>query len=580
MARRNKAMLGRIARMAVAPACIVLGVVVSSFGCNHPASLPSTAGPAPVPPWFTDVTQQVGLDFIHNAGPTGSYFFPQVIGSGVALFDFDNDGRLDLYLLQNGGAESKATNRLYHQEPDGHFKDVTAGSGLDISGFCMGVAIGDVNNDGWPDVLITEYRGARLFLNNGNGTFREVTKEAGLDNPLWGTSAAFFDYDRDGWLDLVIVNYVEYDPSVSCSNAAGRKDYCHPSTFKGSVTKLFHNLGATGDGKPPAVRFEDVTVRSGLAALPGPGLGVICADFDGDGWPDILVANDSHANHLWINQHDGTFKEEAVGRGVAVNRMSKAEGNMGVAYGDVDGDLLMDLFITHLTDETNTLWRQGPRGFFKDQTGAVGLTSGRWRGTGFGTVLADFDLDGALDLAIANGRVTQANNSRKSDYWSNYAEQNQLFVNNGKGIFRDRSPYNPAFCGTPAVSRGLACGDLNNDGSMDLVVTSIAGPARVLQNSAPKTGHWLIVRAINPKLRRDMYGAEITVRAGDRRWIRLVQPAQSYLSSNDPRAHFGLGPNSRIDAIEVLWPDGTKEIFPGQAADQIITVRQGEGDPP
>ena len=572
-----------IARLLFVPVLLMACFVVFVLGCNRSSStptptLPTTATEA-FPAWFTDVTRKVGMDFIHDAGPTGSYFYPQIMGSGAALFDFDNDGRLDLLLLQGAGPNTKAKNRLYHQEADGHFKDVSAGSGLDFCGYCMGVAIGDVNNDGWPDVLVTEYRGARLFLNNGDGTFRDVTKEAGINNPLWGASAAFFDYDRDGWLDLVIVNYLDYDPSVTCSNAAGRRDFCHPSTFKGTVTKLFHNRGPAGDAKSPLVRFEDVTIKSGLGALPGPGLGVVCADFDGDGWPDIFVANDSHANYLWINRHDGTFKEEAVGRGVAVNRMSKAEANMGVAYGDVDGDGLMDVFVTHLTDETNTLWRQGPRGFYRDQTIAMGLTSGSWRGTGFGAILADFDLDGALDLAIANGRVSQPQGSPKADFWSNYAERNQLFGNRGNGIFRDLSLHNPAFCGTPEVSRALACGDLNNDGAIDLVVTTIAGPAHILYNAAPKNGHWLLVRAFDPQLHRDAYGAEITVRALDRHWVRLAHPAQSYLSSNDPRAHFGLGPHSRIDAIEVLWPDGSKEVFPGQPADQIVTVRKGEGKP-
>jgi hypothetical protein len=566
--------------MAVPRLCFICGLLLSLIGVTAGCggNGPMTAVTAPVaPPWFTDVTQEVGLNFVHNAGPTGSFFMPQIMGSGAAVFDYDNDGRLDIYLLQNAGPDTKVTNRLYHQEQDGHFKDVTAGSGLDISGYCMGVAIGDVNNDGFPDVLVTEYRGVRLFLNNGNGTFTEVTKEAGLDNPLWGASAAFFDYDRDGWLDLVIVNYLDYDPSITCTNTAGRRDFCHPSVFKGTVTKLFHNRGLQSKGTPPCPLFEDVTVKSGLGTLTGPGLGVICADFDGDGWPDIFVANDSHANHLWINQHDGTFKEEAVGRGVAVNRMSKTEANMGVAYGDVDGDLMMDLFVTHLTDETNTLWRQNRRGFFQDQTVSMGLSKGSWRGTGFGTVLADFNHDGALDLAIANGRVVQPMGNPKTDFWSNYAERNQIFANDGKGSFTDISPDNVSFCGTSGVSRALVCADLNNDGAMDLLVTTIAGPARIYRNIAPKNGHWLMARAVDPKLNRDAYGAEITVRAGGRRWVRLAHPTQSYLGSNDPRVHFGLGPNSQVDEILVLWPDGSHEVFPGPKADQLVTLRKGEG---
>jgi hypothetical protein len=544
-------------------------------GCHRPGTTASTKPTNPC--WFEDITEQAGLRFIHNAGPTGRYFMPQVIGSGAALFDFDNDGRLDLYVIQNGGPGSGAANQLFHQGPDGRFTNVSKGSGLDITGYGMGVAIGDVNNDGWPDVLVTQYGGLKLFLNNGNGTFTDISKEAGLDSVLWATSAAFVDYDRDGWLDLVVVNYVNYDPSLPCGTPAGRADFCHPRIFEGSVTKLYHNLGKRAEG---GIRFEDATLKAGLARAPGPGLGVVCADFNGDRWPDIFVANDAKPNHLWINQHDGTFKEEAVLRGLAYNAMGKAEGNMGITLGDVDGDGLFDVFVTHLTEETNTLWKQGPRGMFQDRTVASGLSRPRWRGTGFGTVFADFDHDGALDLAVVNGAVRRKETSpaaTQDGFWTAYAERNQLFINDGKGIFRDLSGCNAPFCGTAAVSRALVCGDIDNDGALDLLVTAIAGPARLYRNVAPKRGHWLLVRALDPVLKRDAYGAEITVCAGDRRWTRCINPAFSYLSSNDPRAHFGLGPAERVDSVQVIWPDGTEETFPGQAADRFVLLRKGEG---
>ncbi|HEV3117809.1 MAG TPA: VCBS repeat-containing protein, partial [Gemmataceae bacterium] len=271
----------------------------------------------PGPGWFKEITAEAGLDFSHDPGPVdGRYFLPQIIGSGAACFDFDNDGRLDILLLQNGGPNSSARHRLFHQEADGRFRDVSARCGLNVAGHGMGVAIGDVNNDGWPDVLITQFRGVRLFLNNGYGNFTDVTAEAGLDSPLWGTSACFVDYDRDGWLDLVVVNYLDYDAASRCADAAGRPAYCHPSTCRGSVTKLYRNRGTKkpGSSKPALFipRFEDVTLQSGLGRIPGPGLGVVCADFNGDGWPDIFIANDDKPNHLWINQHNGTFKEEAL----------------------------------------------------------------------------------------------------------------------------------------------------------------------------------------------------------------------------------------------------------------------------
>jgi hypothetical protein len=564
---------------------ILLPLVAAGLCCQRQDPAPAAADDEPKDPcWFADITDESGLHFVHDAGPAGTYFMPQAIGSGAALFDFDNDGRLDVYLVQNGGPHSKSTNRLFRQSPDGRFEDVSAGSGLDVAGYGMGVAVGDVNNDGLPDVLLTQYGGIKLFLNNGNGTFTEITKEAGLDSLLWGTSASFVDYDRDGWLDLVVVNYVNYDPSMLCSDAAGRRDFCAPKTFEGTVTKLYRNLGRTKGAAARGVRFEDVTLKAGLGGTPGPGLGVVCADFTGDGWPDIFVANDGQPNRLWVNQRDGTFKDEAVLRGVAYNGMGQAQANMGVALGDVDGDGLFDVFVTHLSEETNALWRQGPRGMFQDRTVGAGLANQQARGTGFGTVLADFDHDGALDLALVNGRVYHGrptDPARLGPFWSQYAERNRLFVNDGAGRFRDVSAQNDPFCGTAAVARGLACGDLNGDGAMDLLVTTVAGPARLYRNVAPKRGHWLLVRAIDPGLGgRDAYGAEVTVRANGKRWRRWINPGSSYLCSNDPRAHFGLGGAESVDAFQVLWPDGTEEVFDGRAADQLVTLRKGEGKAP
>jgi hypothetical protein len=538
------------------------------------------------PPWFDDVTEQVGLDFVHDPGPLdGRYFMPQIVGSGAALFDCDGDGRLDVYLLHNGGPAGR-TNRLFRQQPDGTFRDASAGSGLDFAGFGMGAAVGDVNNDGRPDVLVTEYGRLRLCLNQGGGKFTEVTSEAGLDSTLWGTSACFVDYDRDGWLDLVVVNYVAYDPSWPCTRADGAGDYCHPRVFSGSVTRLFRNVtGRRGAGAPP-VRFEDVTVSSGLARRRGPGLGVACADFDGDGWPDIFVANDAHPNHLWINQKDGTFQEEAVSRGLAYDALGRPVANMGVALADTYGDGLFDVFVTHLPEETNTLWRQGPRGMFADRTAATGLLRAGWRATGFGTVLADFDQDGLLDLAIVNGRVVRAHGPGAGtssapgggSFWDAYAERNQLFAGDGPGRFRDVSPDHPDLCGTPNVARALAVGDVDGDGALDLLLTCVGGRARLLRNVAPRRGHWLQVRALDAPHNRDAYGAEVAVEAGGRRWVAWVNPGQSYLCSSDSRVHFGLGETAAVEAVHVLWPDGTRERFPGGPADRLLVLPRGQGE--
>ena len=547
------------------------------FGCQRADAPVATPVYVPAIPWFDDITQQVGLDFVHDAGPVGDYFMPQQIGSGAAFFDFNNDGRLDIYLLQNGGPTSTSTNRLYQQMPDGRFCDVSKGSGLDIAGHNMGVAVGDVNNDGWPDMLVTQYGDIKLFLNQGNGSFRDVTQEAALTNPSWGTSAAFFDYDRDGWLDLVIANYVDYDPTLLCKGPYGKQDFCSPKTFHGRVSRLFHNRGGGASWKG----FADVTESSGLGRLAGPGLGVVCMDFDGDGWPDIFIANDGKPNHLWINQKNGTFAEQAVMHGLAYNGMGQAQAGMGIAVGDVDGDGLLDVFVTHLTEEGNTLWRQGPPGLYRDRSADAGLMRPTARGTGFGTLLADFDNDGALDLAVVNGRVaalTSVDDWSLGPFWSAYGERNKLFLGDGRGGFENLSRINPALCGQINVARGLARGDIDGDGAVDLLVTTIGGPARLYKNVAPHRGHWLQIRAIDPALRRDALGALVGVRAGGRTHVCSLHPAESFLCSSEARAHFGLGDTARIDSIEIVWPDGCRELFDkGYAVDQRMELRKGEG---
>jgi hypothetical protein len=570
-------MVPRAARWCCA-APVVLAAMLTACRNTPPPTQPTPPAEEPDgPAWFEDVTDRFGLDFVHDPGPDGSYFMPQCMGSGCALADLDGDGRPDVLLLQNAGPKSSSGNRLYRQLPDGRFQDVSAGSGLDFPGFNMGVAIGDVNNDGQPDVLVTQYGGIKLLLNRGGMTFADVTEAAGLSNLLWGTSAAFLDSDRDGWLDLVVVNYLDYDPSRPCVSPGGVPGFCHPSAFPGTVAKLFRNRGPQPAGGPP-VRFEDVSLASGIGKLAGPGLGVACADFDGDGWPDVFVANDGQPNRLWINQKNGTFADEAVSRGAAYTLMGQAYAGMGVALGDVDNDGLLDLYVTHLTTETNTLWKQGPRGMFRDRTQEWQLAAPRWRGTGFGTLMADFDHDGSLDIAVVNGRVQRgpAKDTGLRPYWEPYAERNQLFANAG-GRFKDVSVNNPALCKAFNVARGLACGDVDGDGAPDLLFTTIGGKARLLRNVAPDRGHWLKVRATDPKLNRDALGAEVRVEAGGRTRLRLAGGADSYLSASPPVAHFGLGGADRYDAVRVTWPDGLKEVFPGGPTDRAIELRRGEG---
>ncbi|MBY0231172.1 MAG: CRTAC1 family protein, partial [Gemmataceae bacterium] len=369
-------------------------------------------------------------------------------------------------------------------------------------------------------------------------------------------------------------------------NPDGRKDYCAPKTFKGTASKLFRNLGTKAGkkaGTAPMPEFKDVSDEARVLK-PGPGLGVIAADFTGDGWPDIFVANDGLPNHLWVNQRNGTFKEEAATRGVAVNAMGVAEANMGIGWGDLDGDGLPDVFVTHLDNETNTVWKQGPVGFFKDWTVKAKMHRPRWRATGFGTVLADFDNDGHLDAAIVNGAVTKAKSDPESPlgpFWSQYAQRNQVFANDGTGRFKDVSPSTPDFCGYGNVGRTLAMGDLDNSGSVWLVAVQIAGPLKVLRNTAPDKGGWLRVRCLLPLAggkTRDALGADVWVKHGKRTQTRTIQTNGGYLTSNDPRAHFGLGDAKKADSVEVRWPDGKRERFAGREANGELVLVQGKGE--
>jgi hypothetical protein len=553
--------------------CLLLPALLTACSSSPPPpTAPQPAGPA----WFADATATVGLAFRQQAGPTDKYFMPQVMGSGLGVIDFDNDGRLDLIVLNNAGPKATARHKLFHHEPDGTFRDASAGSGLDVAGHGMGVAVGDFDNDGFADVYVSQYGGGRLFRNSGGGKFEDVTDRAGVAQPRWGTSCCFVDFDRDGWLDLLVANYVDYDPSKPCVDGSGRGDFCHPNQFPGTAARLFRNRG---NGT-----YDDVTVSSGLAAKPSNGLGVGCADFTGDGWPDLLVANDAKPNHLWVNQRNGTFRDEAAERRVAFDAVGNVRANMGVAVADLHGDGRDDVFVTHLAEELHTLWRQDSPGRFKDATGEAGLARPAWRGTGFGTVAIDFDHDGRVDLAVANGRVMRARTPLVGTpgadlpaFWHAYAERNQLFANAGGGTFRDVSADSPAFTGTPGVHRGLAWADLDNDGAMDLIVSSIEGPVRVFKNVAPKAGHWLLVKAVDPRGNRDALGAVVTVRAKDKQWRGRSNPGQSYCTSGDPRVHFGLGSVTALDAMRVEWPDGLREEFPGGTADRLITLTRGQG---
>ncbi len=569
-------------------------------GCGSPKTVPpvkTKQAAVEAGPFFEEITASSGVDFQHWCGDGGKYFFPEVMGSGIALLDYDRDDDLDIFVVQGmppsavptrtpPGFTPSRSSRLYQQVSSGHFEDVTDAAQLnDLEPYGMGVAVGDVNNDGWPDLYVSKFGKDRLWLNQ-QGKFQDVTEASGIRNPRWGTSCCFVDYDRDGWLDLYVVNYVDYFPAQRCVQANGTEDYCHPGQFGDSPARLFRNV--TGEDKGDATskepRFEDVSLATGIDGKVGPGLGVLAADFTGDGWVDLYAANDAKANFLWVSKDGKTFQDEAIAAGAAYDAAGKPQSSMGVTSGDVDGDGRRDLFMTHLDGEYSTLYLQVARGVFEDRTAAAGLATPTYPTTGFGTALLDLDFDGDLDLIIGNGRVRRQDGAapvQGDDFWQSYGERNQVFLNDGTGVFADVAAGTDGFLAAARVSRGLAVGDLDNDGDLDVVTSEVNGPARIFMNTAKWQGNWLSVRAIDPRYgERDAYGAVITVVAGDKRWQRDINPGTSYLSSSDPRAHFGIGTAQKVDKVEVHWPDGITERFRGNAAAGRVVLRRGDGEKP
>jgi hypothetical protein len=606
----NSAVNGRVLLL------IVLGLSIglafwnawpSRFPSRTEAQIAAQSTVPPVEPLFEDGTARAGIKFFLDPGPLELYEVPQVTGSGCAFLDFDQDGSLDIFLVNQAGGAGYAefhdaaepaapgpTSRLYRQQSDGTFTDVTRGSGLDIVGVGMGVAVGDVNNDGFPDLCVSYFRGTRLFLNRRDGTFADVTQFAGIDNPHWGTSCVFFDFDRDGWLDLFVANYADYHVGRRCPDRNGYRDFCGPNDLVGVPHKLFRNESSTLNNSDAtnaelSVRFRDVSVSSGIARHMGRGLGVVSADFDGDRWPDLFVTNDGEPNFLWTNQHDGTFVEQAVLRGAAYDLTGTTQANMGIAIGDVDSDGRLDILVTHFDGEMNALYLNKSNEGFEESAASTGLGTPSLPYTSWGTAFFDVDHDGDLDLAVVNGGVKRGDASRDlarlgrhspaaAVGWEQYAEPNQFFLNDGTGHFVEVPQATEPFCARPEIGRGLAIGDVDNDGDLDVLVSSLAGPARLFVNVARKQGHWLQIRVVEPAFGgRDAYGAVVVVTAQDRRWMRSVNPAFSYLSSNDPRVHFGLGNVDAVDAISVIWADGVAEIFPGGGVDRHLVLRRGEG---
>ncbi len=532
-----------------------------------------------------------GLDFVHFNGMTGAYYFPEMMGSGAAFFDYDGDGDMDAYVVQGHmlnpadaledalipPAHDKLVDRLYRNdtEPGGGavFTDVTAASGIVAAGYGMGVAAGDYDNDGHVDLYVANYGSNQLWRNLGNGRFEEVTSSAGVDDLRWSVSSAWVDYDHDGDLDLYVGNYVKHslENRRTCRLSKRELDYCGPLASAGDTDSLFRN---DGNG-----RFTDVSKASGIEAAWGGALGVIAADFDSDGWVDIYVANDGVANQLWMNQRDGTFKNEALIAGVAVNRDGMPEASMGVDAADFDGDGDEDLFMTHLRQETNTLYVNDGSGWFDDDTAVLGVGNPSFQYTGFGTAWFDYDNDGWLDILSVNGAVKKIDALVRAGDPYPLHQRNQLFRNLGEGRYKEvTDDAGPAFA-VSLVSRGAAFGDIDDDGDVDVLITNNAGPARLLINVTGQDARWLGLRLMVPGGKRDAYGARAVLEVGDVEMWRRVRADGSYASSNDPRILFGLGDReTNAYRARVVWPDGTEEAFPGLAPGRYHRLEQGGGE--
>ncbi|HWB99337.1 MAG TPA: CRTAC1 family protein [Bryobacteraceae bacterium] len=524
--------------------------------------------------------------FRHKNGMSGQHYMVEMTGSGVALLDYDNDGDLDVFALQSGPLEKgrqpdplrDPTSRLFRNDLQNgslHFTDVTEQAGLGLASYAQGVAVADFDGDGFADLYVTTFGRNHLFHNNGNGTFTDVTEQAGVaDSPAWHTCATFIDYDRDGWPDLFVCRYLLWtlENHHTCTSSGGLVDYCGPQSYSPDRSRLYHNLGGG--------RFEDVSVASGIAGNAGSALGVLSADFNGDGWPDLFVANDGAANFVWINQRNGTFREEGMLRGAALNGDGAAEANMGVVAADFSNRGLLDLFVTHLRNEHSTLWRNLGGGLYEDNTQLANLDAPTRPFTGFGTVAVDYDNDGWLDLFAANGDVHVIDEQARAGVQLPLRQRAMLLRNLGGDPPRFQEIVDGDFIKVKDVGRGVASGDLNNDGAVDLVVANNNGPLRLLLNQAAGRAKWLGVRLTEGPAghRHDALGATATLhRTGRPSQFRRCGTDGSYLSASDPRIVFGLGDSAAYDWIDVQWADGLKERFTGVPTGRYSELAKGHG---
>jgi len=547
-------------------------------GLASASGLPLDAFAAPPAPGFrlVDATAGAGIQFRHNSGAYGGKLLPETLGSGCAFLDYDGDGWQDILLINGmdwpGHKRERSTLKLYRNNRNGTFSDVTHRAGLDIEMYGMGVAVGDYDNDGYPDILVTCVGQNILFKNTGKGTFRDVTKASGLGGrQAFSTSALWFDFDRDGLLDLFVCNYVKWSPGhdVFCSLDGKNKSYCTPEAYRGETCWLFHNLG---NGK-----FEDVTPTSGVFDSSSKSLGVALLDYDEDGWPDLLVANDTQPNKLYRNQRNGTFKDVAVEAGIAFSAEGKARAGMGVDVADFNHSGRPGVAITNFDNEMIGLYRASGDGNYVDVATQSGVGLASKDRLGFGCVFLDADLDGWLDLAVVNGHIDDTVRNVRG---VGYAQSPQLFLNDGQGKFRDVAGEIGGGFTQPKVGRGLAYGDFDRDGDLDLLMTTNNGPAYLFRNDQAGGNKSIRIRLIGTKSNRDAIGARVRIFHGETSQSRLVKGGSSYLSQSELPLTFGLGKREKIDRLVIDWPGGATEEHKNLAAGRAYECVESKGIKP
>jgi len=536
---------------------------------------PAAAAATPSGSSFVDVTQRLGINFQYQSSHSSKKYLLETMGAGVALLDYDNDGRLDIFLV-NGArladptakgmvpqkTDTRYWNRLYHQKPDGTFEDATEKAGLQGSGYGMGVAVGDFDNDGYEDLYVTAYGGNKLYLNNGNGTFTDVTQKAGVGGSGWSTSAAWVDLDGDGFLDLIVLRYLDWDfDDIWCGeHKEGYRAYCHPDYFKPLPPLVFHN---NKDGS-----FTEVAQKIGLGK-PGKGLGIAIADYDRDGHIDVFVANDSMFEFLYHNKGDGTFEEVGLTAGTSVDLDGRTYAGMGVDFADDNNDGWPDIVVTDLANQRYALYQNNGDGTFTYASQSLGVGTMTLSHSGWGIRLLDFDNDGLKDLLIAQGHDLDTIELNYPNL--HYREPMLLAHNIGHG-FADVSVQSGSVFREAWVARGMAVGDLDNDGRLDAVVTTNDGPVHVLHNESSTRNHWILLRLVGHKSNRDAIGAEVKVVTGPVSQYATVSTASSYLSASDKRVHFGLGQSTNAERIDIRWPSGITQILTNVPADQILQI--------